>query len=278
MTKIRILTDNTPNPTLSKLTAEHGLSMFIEHNGLRILCDTGLSNAFWKNAEAMDISLKDTDWTFISHGHKDHSGGLLTFLEKNDNAPVYISSEVFNHRFFTSRHTYKHDISTPEENLKRFPERFRFIKESQWITDDIAIVRCHVNQWVHPIGNIFLTAQVKGGLEKADDFSHENSLVFNTEKGLIIVSSCSHNGALNIAKSCREFTGVDKVYAFVGGLHFVDCNQTAMEVADFQQEWNAQYPDTLLYTGHCTSDKAKRELEQVISNLHIFYTGEGILL
>ena len=278
MIKINILTDNTPNPTLSKLTAEHGLSMLIEINGKRILCDTGLSDAFWKNAKALGISLNDIDWTFISHGHKDHSGGLLTFLENNDQAPVFISSEVFKHHFFTSRHTFKHDISTPEVDIERFPDRFHLMEESKWITDDIAIVGCHVNRWAHPFGNIFLTAQTKGGIEKADDFSHELSLVFKTEKGLVIISSCSHNGALNIAQSCREFTGVDQVYAFVGGLHFVDCNQTALEVDGFQKDWNALYPETLLYTGHCTSDKAKRELEQVIPNLHIFYTGEEIIL
>lgn len=278
MIKITVLTDNTPNPTLTKLTAEHGLSMLIEYNGARILCDTGLSTAFWTNAQAMGISLTDIDWTFLSHGHKDHSGGLLTFLDKNDKAPVYLSPEVFKHRFFTSRHTFKHDISTPTANIEQHPERFRYVDDSQWITEDIAIVRCNVNQWPHPFGNIFLTAQADNEQEKADDFQHELSLVFKTEKGLVIISSCSHNGALNITKSCSDFTGIDKVHAFVGGLHFVDCNQTALEVADFQKEWNKHYPDTILYTGHCTSNKAKRELEQVIPNLHIFYTGEEIVL
>ena len=276
--KITILTDNTPCSEMPQLIAEHGLSIYIEFGETRILCDMGVSTAFWHNAEILGIDLRQLDAAFVSHGHKDHSGGLLPFLQNNDTTSVYLSPDLFHHRYFTSRHTEKRDISTDQAVMDRYDYRLWLVAGSTWIADDIAIVKCTTHQWPTPVGNAFLTAQREGEVEKADDFSHELSLVFKTPKGLVIVSSCSHNGALNIMESCKMFTQEEKVYAFVGGLHFVDCNRTAQEVEVFQHEWNRLYPDTLLYTGHCTSDKAKRVLEPVIPHVHIFHTGETFIL
>ena len=276
--KITILTDNTPCSEMPQLIAEHGLSLLIEMDGRRILCDMGIGTAFWHNAEQLGICLEEIDTAFVSHGHKDHSGGLMTFLQHTSEIPVYLSPAVFHQHFFTARHAEKRDISTDPEVMKRFDDRLRLTAESRWLTSDIAIVRCSDHPWPCPVGNVFLTAQQEGEAERADDFCHELSLAFKMEKGLVIVSSCSHNGALNIMQSCKDFTKEDRVYAFVGGLHFVDCNRTAEEVDSFQKEWNRLYPDTLLYTGHCTSDKAKRELEAAVPHLHIFHTGEEVLI
>ena len=274
--KITILVDNTPCSSNPQLIAEHGLSIFIEHEGFRLLCDMGLATSFWKNAETLGIDLQHLDAAFVSHGHKDHSGGLLTFLERNAEAPVYLSPAVFHQRFYTSRHTEKRDISTDEQVLLQHADRLRLVEKNAWMTPDIAMVHCHIHQWASPLGNAFLTAQPEGQAEKADDFCHELSLAIKTPKGLVIISSCSHNGALNIMESCKTFTHEEQVYAFIGGLHFVDCNRTAQEVDEFQKEWNRLYPDTLLYTGHCTSDKAKRELEKVLKKVSFFRTGEEV--
>ena len=276
--RITILTDNTPCSEMPQLVSEHGLSIYIEFEETRILCDTGVSTAFWHNAEILGIDLQQLDAAFISHGHKDHSGGLLTFLQNNDTTSVYLSPEIFHHRYFTSRHTEKRDISTDQAVMEQYDHRLLLTAGSTWITNNIAIVKCATHQWSRPVGNAFLTAQYCGETEKADDFSHELSLVFRTAKGLVVVSSCSHNGALNIMESCKDFTQEKKIFAFIGGLHFVDCNRTALEVDDFQKEWNRRYPDTLLYTGHCTSDKAKSKLKSVIPHLHIFHTGETFIL
>ena len=276
--KITILTDNTPCPAKPELIAEHGLSMCIEEGGRRILCDMGLGTAFWHNAELLGLHLEELDAAFVSHGHKDHSGGLRTFLEHTSEIPVYLSPAVFHHHFFTSRHAEKRDISTDGQLLENYADRLKCCADSCGMKKDVAVVRCMTHQWATPVGNVFLTAQAEGGEERADDFGHELSLAFRTPKGLIIVSSCSHNGALNIIASCKAFTKEDRVYAFVGGLHFVDCHRTTEEVEEFQKDWNRLYPDTLLYTGHCTSDKAKLELEKVIPKVHFFHTGKTIVI
>jgi len=58
------------------IPAEHGLSYFIEYEGKRLLFDTGQSDMFLKNAEAMKISMTDIDMVILSHGHFDHGNGL----------------------------------------------------------------------------------------------------------------------------------------------------------------------------------------------------------
>ena len=90
---IRILTENTT--ACPELTAEHGLSLYIEANGLRILFDAGQSDAFAENAQRLGVDLSGVDLAVLSHGHYDHGGGLMRFLELNDHAPVYVSSHAF---------------------------------------------------------------------------------------------------------------------------------------------------------------------------------------
>ncbi|MBQ2720991.1 MAG: MBL fold metallo-hydrolase, partial [Clostridia bacterium] len=75
--------------------SEHGLSLYIEVKGLRILFDMGQTELFAENAEKLGIDLENVDIAVISHGHYDHGGGLKKFLEINKKAPVYISRFAF---------------------------------------------------------------------------------------------------------------------------------------------------------------------------------------
>ena len=65
------------------LTAEHGLSFYIETENRKILFDTGQSALFMQNAKTMDIDIREIDIVVVSHGHYDHTGGLHAFLLEN---------------------------------------------------------------------------------------------------------------------------------------------------------------------------------------------------
>ena len=109
-----------------------------------------------------------------------------------------------------------------------------------------------------------------------DPFDHEIALAFVTEKGLAIVSCCSHHGALNTIASCMEFTSCNTLHAYVGGLHFVDSEEVIKETTDFINEWLRLYPNAHLYTGHCTCPKAAALLKAHLPHCHTFYTGKVV--
>ena len=90
--KIICLSENTEGA--SGCEAEHGLSLYIETEKHRLLLDTGASDLFAKNAEKLGIDLTAVDTVILSHGHYDHSGGIMTFAEINPNAPIYMRSNA----------------------------------------------------------------------------------------------------------------------------------------------------------------------------------------
>lgn len=273
---IQVLIDNAPSDDLM-LKPEHGLSFYIETEGNRILCDMGASGMFLSNAKQMGIDLACTDLAFVSHGHADHTGGLLEYLDTFEHSDVYLSNRVFEAEYFSSRRGMKRNISTQASISKIYQNRLCFVCESTWITPFIAAVYTDIHDYSQPYGNRFLT-KVVGHEETMDDFRHELSLAIQTPKGLVIVSSCSHGGAVNIMKSCCKFTGEDTVFAFIGGLHLVDSEYMSQEVQALSEELLNNYPAVQIYTGHCTCDAAKEALKEKGLNIHFFQTGYRIVL
>ena len=70
--------------------AEHGLSLWIEAAGKKLLFDAGESGAFAENAQRLGIELAQADAAVLSHGHYDHAGGMERFLELNAGARLYL--------------------------------------------------------------------------------------------------------------------------------------------------------------------------------------------
>ena len=90
--KIAVLCENSPSSP--KFEAEHGLSFYVETSARRFLFDFGASSLFLRNAERLGVDVSAVDAAFLSHGHRDHGGGLAAFLEKNSVAPVYASENA----------------------------------------------------------------------------------------------------------------------------------------------------------------------------------------
>lgn len=270
MIKLTFLVDDNHDSQNEEVKNEHGFSLFIEFEGKRFLCDTGSSELFTLNAEKFGIDLKNIHFSFISHGHCDHTGGLRYILDMN-NAPVYLSDHIFNYKMFSYRHSPQKEIGIDQSLQKIYFNRFKFLSESTWITDKIAVIKNDSRSFDVPYSNSLLTIQ-KEETEVADDFRHELSLALDTPQGLIVISSCSHNGAMNILDSSLRFTGRKKIFAFVGGLHFIDGPHAANEANKFGEGMNKFFPGTTVYTGHCTGEMATKELSKY-SNIKFFHTG-----
>lgn len=275
--KITILVDNNPSKESPMLQSEHGLSFYIECDKRRILCDTGLTGVFMKNAAAMGIDLNDTDCAFVSHGHNDHCGGLGTLLGSTACNKVFMHENIAREHYYSTRRGGKRDISCDHACLYGFKERISYLQGSAMLADGVFAIACITNNHPQPWGNSFLTVE-REGVEQPDDFAHELALAFVTDEGTIILSPCSHNGAMNIIEQTMRFTSSSNIKAFIGGLHFVDGPMCSREAKEFADSMNTLFPHTQFHTGHCTCDAAKDILSREMRNIHLFETGTVIEL
>ena len=87
--KITVLMENTALEGCG-LTPEHGLSLYIQYRGKKLLLDAGSSGKFADNAQALGVDLSGVELAALSHGHYDHADGLRRFFQVNDRAKVYL--------------------------------------------------------------------------------------------------------------------------------------------------------------------------------------------
>ncbi|MBQ7767107.1 MAG: MBL fold metallo-hydrolase [Lachnospiraceae bacterium] len=273
---IKVLIENT---TDSNLKCEHGLSLYIEYKNKKVLLDAGSTCAFAENADKMGVDLEEVDLAFLSHGHYDHSGGFGIFCERNKKAPIY-AMEQARKRYASASGGILHEIGVPEAVLKNCSERFVLLKEMTEIAGGIVLVPHST------AGAEFAQIGEKAGLYREakegenalcrtgdirwvpDDFLHEMSVVFETDKGLVICNSCSHGGVQNIVKEVKAALPDKHIYAYVGGLHMKGkrngeeiCTFTEAEVQELTDFIKTEGIEILL-TGHCTGAPAMQMLKE----------------
>lgn len=258
--KITVLMENTT--CRDDLVCEHGLSLYIEAAGKRILFDTGASAAFADNAEKLGIDLSQVDLCILSHGHYDHGGGLKRFLEVNDHAPVYVSRHAFGD-YYNGEETY---IGLDWELLSE--ERITFVRDNLTLSDMLSLHACTgfpQPYYTDPYG---MQAKRKGQLEP-DDFRHEMYLLIRDGARRIIVSGCSHRGVMNI----KTWFAPD---VFIGGFHLMKLDPEKEATRLKFTALELMKKDTVYYTGHCTGEKQFAALKEHMGERLIALTTGGV--
>ncbi len=278
--KIITLADNRTQT--ESLETEHGLSLYIEtDDNQKILYDTGQTDLFVRNAQRLGVDLEAVDRVVISHGHYDHIGGLVDFLNINKSAKVYMNESLFEYEYFSvKKGVKKMNGFTPE--LLEHSDRFVLLNKNVQFGKTSFIT--NISHTYHtPKGNTILYRQ-KDGKEELDDFSHELILVVDTAKGLCIFTGCGHNGVLNIAATVQSFIPSKKIHCLFGGFHLIDGKdfvetETTEELTNIATQLVALMPTAHFYTGHCTSEKAIEVLSNKMGGrLEPFYVGKEVIL
>lgn len=255
--KVTVLMENTA-PEGVGLVPEHGLSLYLEYDGRRILLDAGSSGRFADNAARLGVDLSGVELAVLSHGHYDHADGLRRFFQENRHAPVYLRPWAGGPYFARDPDGLRF-IGIHRELWREHRERFVPVEGVFSLGEGIWLVPCTVcdPQFTGRAANLLYKRGEDDFLP--DDYRHEQSLVFDTPRGLAVFNSCSHCGIVNIVKSVGEQLN-RPVFAVVGGLHMFGSGETGMnctpdyvhQVADALAQLGVQE----IYTGHCTGQPA----------------------
>ena len=270
--KATVLVDNN---TRDLLKAEWGLSIYIEHEGKKILLDCGTTNMFAENAEALGIDLSTVNLGVLSHAHFDHSDGLDGFFEKNPEAKFYLRSACRENCYSRKGGTELHYIGIKEGYLEQYSDRLQYVDGDLEVAPGVWLIP-HKSSNLDAVGeHAGMYVKIRGRFEP-DAFEHEQSLVLETAKGLVVFNSCSHGGADRIIYDICKTWPDKKILAYIGGLHlFRSSDQEVLEFARRVKETGIGR----IYTGHCTGDRAmellKQELGDVVQEI---YTGLEIQL
>ena len=176
--RLTIVYDN--NAYKESLQTDWGFSCFIQGLEKSILFDTGgKGNILLGNMEKLKISPMDIDLVFLSHNHKDHTGGLSVLLRANPEIEVWLP------KFFPA--DFKEQILTAGASLIEVEDRQKIFEDA------------------------FTTGVIEGWIK-------EQSLVLDTTQGLIVVTGCAHPRLINILPKVRDMFG-ENIHLVLGGFH-----------------------------------------------------------
>lgn len=237
--RVTVLCENVQGN--DRVNAEHGLSLYIEANGKRILFDMGQSGLFAENASSIGIDLSTVDAAVLSHGHYDHGGGIRTFLDINKSAPIYVHPLAFGD-YYSGMEKY-----IGLDKTLRNSGRLIYTDSDTVISDGITIIVPDESDIPFPDETYGLYMNVGDGLIP-DTFAHEQYLRIKDGENDVLISGCSHRGISNIS----TYFDADVI---IGGFHLkkLDIQKDASVLSDLADALLSK--KTKYLTCHCTGEE-----------------------
>jgi 7,8-dihydropterin-6-yl-methyl-4-(beta-D-ribofuranosyl)aminobenzene 5'-phosphate synthase len=278
--------DSPPGRTL---VSEFGLAMHVEtRRGTQTrstLVDFGFTpDALINNTELLGIDPSVLDALVLSHGHYDHFGGLVGFLQKHKSRlkpklPLYVGGEdCFCSRQWTGP-PVRGDFGVLDRKalkeanlLVTYAEGASLVAEHGFTTGQIGL-----RSFEKLLSPTAMKIGVEGGVgcyaerlpenERTqtvvpDQFRHELAIGFNLKgKGLVVLTSCSHRGVVNAVRQAQAASGIEKVHALIGGFHLAPYQDDyVQQTVAALKEINIDYVIPLHCTGEPFYDKARAEM------------------
>jgi 7,8-dihydropterin-6-yl-methyl-4-(beta-D-ribofuranosyl)aminobenzene 5'-phosphate synthase len=286
-------TDRIRRPSLMKgsvrrepLLAEHGLSFFIELNAPDarhvIVMDFGISAvAMPHNLAALGLNVAEAESFFISHGHHDHVGAVRPILSS---LPKPVNVVVHAEAFLDNRiHLFPDQSEIPIPTLKR-----QAIAECDCPIQAISSPTLLADGYVLTLTSIPRRTDFEKGMPTAhyrkdgrvfkDDIPDDQALAINVKgKGLVVITGCGHAGIVNTILYAQELTGIDRIYAAIGGYHLTgrEFERIIPVTVNEMRRFGAE----VLAPCHCTGWKAMHEFEKAFpENFILNSVGATILL
>ena len=263
--KITVLVDTESFD--ENLAKEHGFSAWIETEGRHILFDTGQTGGMLVNAERLNIDLKKADTLVLSHGHFDHTGQIPQFLELNDHARIYCCADLDRTRYSCKIGTAPRSIGMPDASkqaLSSIPAgRIHELGTPRYLTPRVGMTGPVPRESIlEDTGGPFFLDDHRGVDDLIED---DQSMWFETDKGLLILLGCCHAGLVNTVEYIKQISGIDKVHGIIGGMHLVNANEERLKYTfDHLKRWKTDK----LVPCHCTGQvPVARMIEAIGSDI-----------
>jgi len=256
--RITTLVDNTAGGRA--LLAEHGFSLWIEHNNKNILFDTGQGYVLKGNAKLLNIDLKDADGIVLSHGHYDHTGGLSK-LDNLEETTIFTHENSLLPKY--SRHldgsVHEAGMTSPDSKKLKFKFNDKPVELHKGFHLTGVIPR--ITDFEDTGGQFFTDKEC----QKVDNLIDDQAAFIETRAGLFVILGCAHSGVINTLEYISKLTGLRTIHTLVGGMHLGSASEERMDkTVGALKKFEVQS----FYPTHCTGFNASARLLQEFPESH----------
>lgn len=254
---ITVLVDN--HVTSRRLLAEHGWSVLVETASHRILFDTGQGIALPHNANSLDIDLSRIDTIALSHGHYDHTGGLVEAIAAAPDAHVFLHPHALQPKYHRSG-SHVRPVG--------MPDTVRAACQS-------GNINLHTIDTTRELADgVFLTGPIPRTIEDdippapffldedaatPDPLLDDHALFCTTAEGLLVILGCAHAGVINTIQHIRGLTRNAPILAILGGMHLRHASEDHIHTTlDRLEPLNVRH----IAPAHCTGLPATCAIRQ----------------
>ncbi len=261
--ELTVLVDN--NTLIDRyFKAEPGLSLLIETQGTRVLFDTGYSDLFLTNAQKMNKDLSQLDFLVISHSHLDHTWGLEPFVR-------YLTERGIEQQPFKRPALIAHPDIFTSAGMEAIPEFGSLMsrgKMARHLDLQLSKTPVQLGPGLTFLGEIprntafegQMTFGKKEGQESLDRVMDDSALVYQSQKGLVIITGCSHSGICNIIAYAQKVCEDTRVADIIGGFHLLNPGK---EQLSGTLDYFKKLSPGAVHACHCTDLESKIALSQV---------------